>query len=474
MTRRRALLQKKVMRALRSLREVGTVHELAGRTCGRHRLLDGWRKQSLERSRETLHAKMLSSVPLMSILLFLALFHVPQEGGAESPLEVRHPVLDTHDHPLLKRYPYLPVLCGWTSGSDAFSAQWVKEQVEVCYRQWLDPTYPEDARAALKAGEDISRQAFTAIRTGEFERAGTLVDSLRDGLFRKYRVQAAKIYVLEDSQKGAILQAQESGLLSPPLAAADFDSLFSLGRAGGIFHLHLEEEELRRLWARGSELASLLFFRKLELEQEAAGSLATPVGTFERLVEVASLHAFSVHPRRAGMTVRYGVAPPRVRFLKGLEIVEERITLRIRTQDCYEVDRGNRSISLAHPRRSLGKYKLFLEYVFGETGLGKSVPYCYEGALPIELPVGGFSDLGGCKQFVEIREVVVVLYFPGRESGTEIVVAQFGIERDRYDRKRWRRLKADDGTFQDHLKAHGTYWLHGEMPDMGTPAHLLR
>ena len=331
----------------------------------------------------------------------------------------------------------------------------------------------------MRAGEGILRQAFTAIRNGELERAATLVDSVRGGgLYGTYRVQAAKIYVWEDSQKGAILQAQQDGLLSPTLMTADFDSLFSLGRAGGIFHLHQEEEELRRLRAGGSELASFLLFRRLEQDQEAAGSLATLAGTFERLVEVVSLQAFSVHPRRAGMTVRLGVAPSKVRFLKDIEIVEKRITLRIRTEDCYEVDWANRSIYLTHPRRFLGKYKLLLEYVFGEVGgevgIGRSVPYCHEGALPAQLPSGGFSDLGDCQQFGQVEEVVVVLYFPGKESGSEMVVAQFGMERDRYDKKRWRKLKADDGTFQDHLKTHGTYWLHPEMPDMGTPAHLLR
>ena len=78
------------------------------------------------------------------------------------------------------------------------------------------------------------------------------------------------------------------------------------------------------------------------------------------------------------------------------------------------------------------------------------------------------------KDFKKMNEVILALYFPGKGS-SEVVIARYGIKRDKFDRaKNWRRLKAKDGTFQDYLKTHGTYYLHKDMPDKGTPAHILK
>ena len=241
-----------------------------------------------------------------------------------------------------------------------------------------------------------------------------------------------------------------------------------------MFYLHPEEKQLLDTLVQTNALGALLFFRKEESEQDRAKALRQRDNTFERLVEVASLHAFSVSHRLQGMTVRSGVSPSRVRFLKDLEAKEDRIALKIRTADCYVVDRKSQTIALAHPRRSLRKFQSLLEIVFEGRSFGAPTPYCFEGRLPSQLPRAGFGELGGCKQFEDIEEVAIALYFAGKQPGTETVVAQFGLRREKYDKKKWRKLKADDGTIQDYLKAHGTYWLHAAMPDMGTPAHLLR
>ena len=78
------------------------------------------------------------------------------------------------------------------------------------------------------------------------------------------------------------------------------------------------------------------------------------------------------------------------------------------------------------------------------------------------------------KDFKKMNEVILALYFPGKGS-SEVVIARYGIKRAKFDRARnWGRLKAKDGTFQDYLKTHGTYYLHRDMPDKGTPAHILK
>lgn len=407
-------------------------------------------------------------------LLGMLLLTLGEQASAEGMLDVRHPILERSDHPLLKRYPYLPLMCGWRV--ESASAAWVHEQAEECYRQWLDPTYPEDAKAARNAAKALSRECYVAIVQRNFEKAHALLDSIRGGLMRHHRVDVTEtMVVLGSDQQKVILEAQTKGVLSSALAATNFDSLFSSAEAAGLdfteFHLHQEEKQLLSTLRQARALWALLFFREKEREQEVA--LWRPESTFERLVEVASIFVF-LSPIHKGMTLRFGLSPYSVRFLKDLETEGKRIALKIRTNDCYAVDRKSRTISLAHPRDSLRKFKVLLETVFEGSGFGAPIPYCFEGRLPSQLPEGGFGALGGCRQFDDIEEVVVTLYFDGKQSGTETVVAQFGLKREKYDRKKWRRLKANDGTIQDYLKVHGIYWLHPKMPDMGTPAHLLK
>ncbi len=78
------------------------------------------------------------------------------------------------------------------------------------------------------------------------------------------------------------------------------------------------------------------------------------------------------------------------------------------------------------------------------------------------------------KRFRGIKELELVAYYPGDQAGTENQIARFGISRKALEGANWRDIRAKDGTFQDLMKKKGTYWLQPEVPDMGTPAHLVK
>ena len=337
-------------------------------------------------------------------------------------------------HLLLEKHPYLLDLCpGDTS------------RVEQCFRRLIDPTYVEDLEVALATREEFIRRGRAAIEELDFATAEALLDSIGYMFIGYYFERDFKVLV----------EAQQKGLLSPVLQATDLDSLLSEGYQG---YLYSEEKRLVQQQAKREELGSLLTFRRQEEEQVQAGALSTRRDTFERIVEMATLWAFNVWPRREGMTRRPFLKAGDVRFLKGIEIERDKLTLRIRTDDCFDIDFKRETVSLAHPIRTLENLKQLAWVVFLQDRVGRAMLFCFE----------------MCNQFDQINEVVVAMYSPGKQSGTETVVAQFGIGREHYDERRWRKLKVKDGTFQDFLKVNGTYWLHPEMPDLGTPRHLLR
>ena len=396
-----------------------------------------------------------------TIFLMAFLGPLPAHSKAGSPLGTKHPVLDTYSHPLLERYPFIPVLCGWDPDeADLSSEERLEDRTLECYRRLLDPTYQEDLRAAVRSGEDLIQQGLAAIEGRDFERARALlatVGSKNNDRFQVYSgvfaVFGPDLLPLKRPYR-AIVEAQEKGLLSPPLQGADLDSLFSSGRRAGFFHLFPEENQLWNQEIRvRQDLSPLWHFRTEEKALEQEGALSTHYNGLERAAEVLAFHAFDMPLRRRGM-VRRPSPIGDARFVKGIEFDGATLTLRIRTRDCYELDYSAGTLSLAHPIESLDDFRYFSAILFGETRWHRL------STSPFEL----------FKQFDQVKEVFVELYFPGKESGSEKVIAQFGLPRTRFDQDRWSKLTSRDGSFQDHLKTFGTYWLHPEMPDMAAPS----
>ena len=297
------------------------------------------------------------------------------------------------------------------------------------HRRTKDPTYLTDLRKVLEEQRELIAQAETALKENNHELVSSLFSSGMD-LFRRNNVHY--------TPKGWLLG--------------------NWGKPYSWFHP--EEETAWKALDELGAIHNLAQHKRMEAEYADRGALFTREGTFERLVELAILEKFSVYEgrvRRLGFD-REGSRGEK--FVKNIDYSNGILTVLLRADsDAYDIDFRNGEITPTHPIKTMRRSQKFFAFVFNPRGAG----------WPRSLT----------KEFQKVKEVNITLYFPG-ERADEIVIARYGLTRKAFEAivkppaKKWAKLKAKDGTFQDFLKVHGTYYLHREMPDLGTPAHLLR
>lgn len=306
--------------------------------------------------------------------------------------------------------------------------RWETLKAEEIYRRTKDPTYLDDLKTALEEGRRLVSEAEAAFNARNYELAKSLSDSAGENLYRRHKV----FY---------------------------FYSVFMDS------WVHPEEEQAKIQFLKAARLSAVVRFREAESEFEDSGALYTKRGSFERLVELAILWKF--RPSEKGEIFRRGLEEIRiidgkkmldgVKLIKNIDFTGGRLTVSLRAgRDSYNIDVfGDGKITLTHPVGTMKKSHSLILNLFNK----KRSFYLFT------------EDLR--KEFTKINEVIFVLYFPSKGSG-EVVLARYGIKRAKFDSRKWVRLKAKDGTFQDYLKTHGTYYLHRDMPDKGTPAHILK
>ena len=314
-------------------------------------------------------------------------------------------------------------------------------EAEQLRRRTKDPTYVSDLRAALKEGEKLISEAESALKARNYNLAKSLLDSILEtpDLYKRH-----KVYIFPKDASFVFLKKKYSKPSS---------------------WFHPEEERAYNQRFQAARLDNVVRFREAEAEFEDSGALSTKRGSFERLVELAILWKF--RPSEEGQIYRLGLEEIRivdgkemldgVKLIKNIDFTDGRLTVSLRAGvDSYNSNIfGDRKITLTHPVNTMKESHDFIWGLFNEDSSFHYFPKEFR------------------KDFNKINEVILALYFPGKESG-EIVIARYGIKRTKFDRKKWRKLRAKDGTFQDYLKTHGTYYLHRDMPDKGTPAHILK
>ena len=196
-----------------------------------------------------------------------------------------------------------------------------------------------------------------------------------------------------------------------------------------------------------------------EAEWDSMGFFRYEKGTVERAAEMQAIHwvfgAGPVNDWRSEPVVEYSFLKGgrKFRIVKNISVENGRLTINMHTEPYGIVKRaysaGN--VSFSHPLKLMRDFRQL----------------CYNlwSTHPNEWDV---------KRFRGIKEIELVVYYPGGQSGTETPIARFGIGRKALEGANWGDIGAKDGTFQDLMKKKGTYWLHSEVPDMGTPAHLVR
>lgn len=295
------------------------------------------------------------------------------------------------------------------------------------HRRTKDPNYLTDLRWVLAEARLFLVRSKAATKQGDYVLGRALADSC-DRIFRKYDVHHHPKGWLDNN----------------------WEKPYSW--------FHQEEEDAWNLVLKCGGASNMAIFKEIEAEYEGRGALFTREGTFERLVEYAVLKEFGNY---YGTVSRFGFANEGSlddKFVKNIDFENGILTVKLRAEsDAYDINYRAREIELTHPIKTMRNSRDFFAFVFNPRGWPKSIG----------------------KTFQKVKQVNIALYFPGQHS-SEIVAARYGLTRTAFDAivkqrgSKWAKLKAKDGTFQDFLKVKGTYYLHREMPDLGTPAHVLR
>ena len=219
---------------------------------------------------------------------------------------------------------------------------------------------------------------------------------------------------------------------------------------------HPKNLRLRDLVFMGVKIGTHAMLRIEEAEWDSMGFFRYEKGTVERAAEVRAIRwvfgAGPVNDWRSEPVVEYS-GGRKLRIVKNISVENGRLTINMHTEQYDIVKRAYSagSVSFSHPLKLMSDFRLL----------------CYNlwSTHPNEWSV---------KRFRGIKEIELVVYYPGRQSDTETPIARFGIGRKALEGANWGDIRTKDGTFQDLMKKKGTYWLHSEVPDMGTPAHLVR
>ena len=305
-----------------------------------------------------------------------------------------------------------------------------EHQLKLLKRRTEDPSYLPDLRKAIEDYRALIYQAKAAMEKRNFEVAYELFLKGED-LFSTREVYYWPKEWLDGSK------------WKPPYT-----------------WYHPEEEIAYNENRILSKIARMAKYKTMERKYADQRALLTREGSFERVVELAILEKFyhvqDGHVSRIGLDESGSRSK---RFVKDIDFSNEILTVSLRAgSDAYDMNYRTGAVTLTHPIRTMRYSKGFFGFILN--------------ANQDRWPESINENLR------KVNEIVIALYFPGQRAD-EIVVARYGLKRSIFEatlkqRRKWAKLKAKDGTFQDFLKVHGTYYLHREMPDLGTPAHVLR
>lgn len=174
-----------------------------------------------------------------------------------------------------------------------------------------------------------------------------------------------------------------------------------------------------------------------------------------------SFYADAMYPE--GPSFFYGYAghyrghyPPYRRIIKSVRFSNGILTVNLRA-DPDDIGDPTKEFK-QHPLKFMKKFHDFIYTVWGTRNIWKK----------------RITQKKMRNRYKKVEEIVITLYYPGKQKGTEIPIAKFGLTRSVGESVNLGDTSIKDGTFQDLLKEKGTYWLHPQIPDMGTPISLIK
>ena len=295
-----------------------------------------------------------------------------------------------------------------------------ERKTRLLHRRTKDPTYLDALSKALLESKKEIAQARAALDKEDFETARKIAFNCEDTF------QDNEVY------------------FSP------------IGWSKPYTWFHTEEKEAWDLVIQCYVIRRIVNHKQEELRREEKGQFTTKKGTLARSVEYALAEEFIPYNSDGRiMTVLSRIDGKRI--VKDIGFNEGSLTVALRVgSDAYKVDYTEGTVTLMHPVKTVENLSSFIRHVY----------------RPRRWP-----ELRA-REFQRVKNITAVLYFPGEQLSVEIVFARLGLSRVAFnkaaERKLWRKVKAEDGTFQDLLKTEGLYYLYRDVPDLGTPLQVLK
>lgn len=292
------------------------------------------------------------------------------------------------------------------------------------YRRTEDPSYIGDIRKALKEYNKQNDLAQTAIDKKNYKLAQELTGSCEGRFYNR------DVYFTPKAWLDGDYTTKPNTWFYP------------------------EEEKAWNAVKRCNELYVTADHKSREEHRERKGHFTTRSGTFSRTAEFALAEKFIFY--NADGLVWNHVSDDAKPLVKSIDFDNGSLSVALRVgSDAYRLDIVKGEVVLEHPIETMRNSMRFFRQIFRPKGWPDSRE----------------------REFQKVKKVTMTLYFPGEQHSTEVVLARYGLSRsvfeDVWDRKQWGKMKVKDGTFQDLLKAKGLYYLHRDMPDLGTPSRVL-
>ena len=236
------------------------------------------------------------------------------------------------------------------------------------------------------------------------------------------------------------------------------DNVPSIQGVGEVNIMFGSDPILKDAWNTQMKLNGLdadIYLKEKEIEYTSKHWIRYPARSLERMFEIIIIDWYKSDVlMNEGSVFDYSFIRRGLRksIVKNIEFSNGKLSISLRADpdDFVDLNYRERSIDYKHPLKFMREFRSLLIAMWRSKW---------------EYNIEKYS---------RVAEIEFSFYYAGSRSGTEQIIAKFGLTRNAVQSTSFAKLRHRDGTFQDFIKQKGTYWLHQAIPDMGTSCSPIK